>query len=124
MGSAWRSLLEGCGFEPHWELGIFYFIFVLLQYGKFSKLQKNCFNFIFFLILFNHVLNLGIIPTKFLWAFDHSFNDPRPLSVKKKFFLTIKKIFFDPPKIFFSIFFLFFKHHRNYGDIMPGFGTW
>ena len=38
--------------------------------------------------------------------FNHSFKEPRPT-------------FLD----FFSIFF-FSKSHRNYGDILPGFGTW
>ena len=43
---------------------------------------------------------------------------------KKKKIFDHKKIFFDPKKFFFSFFFLLFKPHRHYGDIMPGFGTW
>ena len=39
-----------------------------------------------------HVPNPGIIPPKFLWAFHHSFNEPLP----------VKKILFDPKKIFFD----------------------
>ena len=35
-----------------------------------------------------------------------------------------QKIFFLPNFFFLSFFNLFFKHHRNCGDIMPGFGTW
>ena len=43
---------------------------------------------------------------------------------KKKFFHP-KKIFFLTPFFrFFFQFFFFSKSHRNYGDIMPGFGTW
>ena len=42
----------------------------------------------------------------------------------KKKFLNPKKNFFWPHFFFFFFLNLFFKHHRNYGDIMPGFGTW
>ena len=69
-----------------------------------------------------HVPNPGIIPPKFLWAFHHSFNEPLP--VKKNFFDPKKKNFLNPIFFFFSFLNLFFKYHRNYGDIMPGFGTW
>ena len=68
-----------------------------------------------------HVPNLGIIPPKFLWAFHHSFNEPWP---QKKFFFDPKKKIFDPIFLNFFILNLLFKFHRNYGDIMPGFGTW
>ena len=63
----------------------------------------------------------GIIPPKFLWSFHHNFNEAWP--TKKFFFDPKKKIFLTP--IFKIYFFIFFKKsHRNYGDIMPGFGTW
>ena len=63
----------------------------------------------------------GIIPPKSLWSFHHSFNEAWP--TKKIFFWPEKKIFLTP---IFKIYFLFYfsKSHRNYGDIMPGFGTW
>ena len=43
----------------------------------------------------------GIIPPKFLWSFDHSFNEAWP--TQKKFFDPKKKCFLTPN------FFLFFS---------------
>ena len=68
-----------------------------------------------------------IIPPKFLWSFHHNFNEAWPtkkifFDLKKKIFLTRKKIFW--PQFFFFFLNLFQKSHRNYGDIMPGIWTW
>ena len=63
---------------------------------------------------------LVIIPPKFLWSFHHSFNAAWST---KKYFLTEKKITLIKKKKKIKSNF-FFKSHRNYGDIMPGFGKW
>ena len=118
--------LSWCGFKPWW--GIFFFYFskkffcnLVSMYNLFRKFSK-CKYASFYKKKLQNVQNPGIIPPKFSWSFDHSFNEPWP--TKKKFFLTRKKKFFWPQFLFFLFFFFLSKSHRNYGDIMPGFGTW
>ena len=69
----------------------------------------------------NYDQNPGIIPPKFLWTFNHSFNVPWP---QKTFFFDPEKKKIWPHFFFFFFLNLLFKYHRNYGGIMPGFGTW
>ena len=119
MKAAWRWWFSGRGQwwrELSWDdfwVGVgsslgggFFFYFskkffcnLVSMYNLFRKFSK-CKHASFYKKKLQNVQNPGIIPPKFSWSFDHSFNEPWP--TKKNFFWPEKKIFLTP---FFWIFF-------------------
>ena len=87
-------------------------------YRRFPKLANS---FKYLAEKLQNIQNPGIIPSFYghltIVSLSH---DPQ----KKIFFWPEKNFFWPQFFFFFFLNFFFSKSHRNYGDIMPGFGTW